>query len=529
MGKRRRTPDLPVVLRELCARVVGAAPDGWVRAAVSGVVDPQGVGVTGVSFVLAGGGERVVEVDLRSGLRQAYRAAGSAAGSAVGDADGGSGGPLSVGLVVEASGEYEAVAEWLPPGGRGVLCVVDPGVSPGDPADEQDGPVDSTEAGDPEEAVRLLRECLAFRGVVFGFLDEDPFASLPGPLAAGRLAEVERGLGVAFPADLRALYGVCDGDGEYGVFERLSFWMGAETVAALYGGERHWAVGDWRKRLFDPFLYEAEPCGTVRRAVDRPGWIPFALCTDGDLLAVDMDPAAGGRPGQVIRISVVVGVRYVADSVTSLLRRYVEAFRGGGDLVDENGEFRVEVPEPHREPIRSLQKLSVDDGGEVDLERARRAPHLRAVELRRCASADFSPLREAPLETLDVEMKTVDLAPLAGHPTLRRVTVNSPRPVDLGPLRTLPRLEVLDVSRASVPDLRPIAELDGLRYLALRYEQWEELWSVTDRMPPLGLACGVGKGSLDRAATWLAQLKTRTGQRGVGVGAGVGETHRGRL
>ncbi|MFC4906029.1 SMI1/KNR4 family protein [Actinomadura gamaensis] len=515
MAKRREASDPAAVLRELCSRVADAAPEGWLRASVTGVADAQGAGQTGVAYDLADGAERVVEMDLQSVLRRAYRAFGEA------------GRVLGVEAGVTASGEFE-VATGCELSGvdrpkRGFLYMIDADALPADPGDEQDGPVDSTQAGDPDEAVRLLRAYLRYRDELFGFSDEAPFRNLPAPPSAESLDRLEGRLGTALPDDLRALYGVADGDGEAGVFERLSCWLSVEAVAAVHGGDRHWAGGGRTERFFGPFVPDADPPGTVRRSADRPGWIPFVLCTGGDLLAVDMDPAGGGRPGQVIRLGAGRGVRYVADSVTSLLRRHVDAFARGAYTIGDDGELRLDAPRD--EPGPSVQILRVDGAGDVDLGSARQAPHLLAVELSRCASADLSPLREAPVETLDLELKSIDLAPLAGHPTLRRVTLSAPHAVDLGPLRTLPRLAHLDVSRASVHHLRVIAELDGLRSLALRYEQWEEWWSLGERLPGLAAAFLVGKGRHDRLAAWLAEFDAR----GVRPRAGARRIHSGRL
>jgi hypothetical protein len=57
---------------------------------------------------------------------------------------------------------------------------------------------------------------------------------------------------------------------------------------------------------------------------------------------------------------------------------------------------------------------------------------------------------------------------------------------------------------------RAIAELDGLLYLALRYDQWQELWSHTDRMPALAVAFLAGKTPYDKVADWIAQVNART-------------------
>ncbi|GAA4630262.1 hypothetical protein GCM10023196_054890 [Actinoallomurus vinaceus] len=503
-----KTSELSEILREMCTQIAGRAPEGWLRATVNGFVDKQGVGLARVSYRLAAGDEYAVDVDLRRGLRRAYRVSGASEQG------------LSIELTVDASGRFEAVTgrgvSRVSHPKRGFLYVPEPETLPPDPGDEQDGPVNPTPAGDPEEAVRLLREYLRRRAELLGgMLDVDPSGILPDPPPAAGLEEMEGRLNVALPADLRALYGVADGDGQAGLFGRLSWWMDASGVAAVHGGDRHWAPRGWRDRPFRPFVHDADPPGTVRRSVDRRGWIPFVIGTDGNYLAVDMDPASGGRPGQVIRIGPDYhhGPTYVADSVTTLLRRHVDALARGDHRIGEDGGLWIDVPEPHKGAGTHLQTLRVTEGGEADLQLARQAPFLRAVELSRCRSADLTALREAPVETLDIDLKTIDLAPLAGHPTLRAVTLTTPHPVDLGPLRTLPHLEGLDLSRASTRGIQAVAELEGLLYLALRYEQWQELWSHIDRMPALAAALLAGKAPYDQVAEWMAQFNARTVDR----------------
>ncbi|MEU6715441.1 SMI1/KNR4 family protein [Nonomuraea sp. NPDC046802] len=65
--------------------------------------------------------------------------------------------------------------------------------------------------------------------------------------------------------------------------------------------------------------------------VQRPGWIWFAFDPGGNWLAVDMDAAPNGRPGQVIAVGVDYpkGPTYIADSVTTFLRCLVEALERG--------------------------------------------------------------------------------------------------------------------------------------------------------------------------------------------------------
>ena len=66
----------------------------------------------------------------------------------------------------------------------------------------------------------------------------------------------------------------------------------------------------------------------------RPGdhaWLPFATGEDGNYLAVDLSPARNGHPGQIIYLGRDYddGPAYLADSVTSLLGRYLTLLEQG--------------------------------------------------------------------------------------------------------------------------------------------------------------------------------------------------------
>ncbi|MFG1963736.1 SMI1/KNR4 family protein [Nonomuraea sp. NPDC049028] len=81
------------------------------------------------------------------------------------------------------------------------LYVIDEDFVLPDRGDEQEGaPESAVPAGDPDEAVRLFHSYRRLMAQILGY-EED-------------LAEVEESLGVVLPPDLRALYGIADGDGE---------------------------------------------------------------------------------------------------------------------------------------------------------------------------------------------------------------------------------------------------------------------------------------------------------------------------
>ncbi|GAA3779317.1 hypothetical protein GCM10022225_79350 [Plantactinospora mayteni] len=500
----------------MAARLAGAAPAGWRRVTLSGFADGQRTG----SYLLTGGDGSVSDVSLVRDLRRLYKVCRTSDSS------------LIVKLTIDSSGWFEATMSSgsIRSAGdfreRGIRYILRSGTAVPDAGDEQPGPSDPAPAGDPAEAVRLLRQYreMGRRRWLDVELDEpsDVQAMLPPEFFAARLAEAEASMGVALPADLRALHQVSDGDAQEGVFGRLSWWVDMAEMVALHNGDRPWASRSSREDPFS-FVRDPYPYAVVKRSVDRAGWIPFLLRPDGDYLAVDMDPAPGGRPGQVIRIGAGCfdGTVYIADSVTALLRQRVDALASAPPIEEtEDWELAVEVRQPRvqsgnwhiegtdaslHEIPSDVQKLTVENGGDIDLAPLRGAPLLRCVELTGRTQADLSPLRSVPLEILDLDLKTIDLAPLAGHPTLRAVKLTSPHPVDLSPLRSLSRLDALLV-RASVLDIETIPDLDRLRYLGLRHRQWQELWERADRTPPLDVAGLSGKVSDDQVAEWVGRF-----------------------
>ena len=440
---------------------------------------------------------------------------------------------MEIELVVDPSGRFEAVVarrreRSLGPNFDGQLFVLDPDYLPTEPGEGAEGPADATQAGDPGETVRLLQEYLRRRARIAG---EQP---RPNPPAGDAVIErVERRLGVALPDDLRALYRAADGG--TGLFPGYDWWVPADELLDDSGWGPHFARRRWSDWGLDwnNTIFDAHPAGTVRRVTGHPGWIPFAHGEGGtDWLAVDMSPARSGRTGQVIRIGPhhSQGPGLLADSVTAVLRRCVDALDRGRYVVedDDHLEFmgdewdllathrtRSLTIDAERSPLDGvrpeLQQLIVWNARTADLEFAVDAPLLRGVELRRCGVTDLSPLRDLPVETLRLELETADLAPLSGHPTLRNLTLATAGPVDLTPLRTLPRLHGLDLHDAAMPSgLETVAGLGGLRFLFMRHDQWKRLRERTDRLPPLAAAKLGREVTRGQVLKWAKELGGRT-------------------
>lgn len=506
-------PETLAVLREMAVKIAAAAPKDWRRAVLGGFADGTGSGHRGALYEPRSLDSTGSPVDLHYEMclvHELERAADR----------------LTIELVVHPTGRFEAVtSESLRRSPRadrrGFTYLLRPDDLPAEPAAFQPAPVRAAQAGDPQEALELLDRYLRRRAEIIGHEEK-----LPEPLDAAERGFLEGHLPVPLPDDLRALYGRADGDHGVGLLDGFR-WLELKGLVALSDKDRPenrwWARRDWDRVLLREVRYDTHPAGAVRRAQHLPGWIPFAHDTGGDFLAVDMDPGPNGHPGQVIGIGLHDDEApvYVADSVTSLLRRHVEALENfsyqykngrlrlflGDDAAAPDRELRIERDSaPLREIHPGIQRLVVANSHLVDLSPVRNAPSLWEVELANCLTADLTPLHSAPVEVLAADLDRIDLAPLAEHPTLRLLKLATGEPVDLAPLRTCPRLYGLDLAAAEVRDIAVLGDLDGLLYLNLNAEQWEELWAATTQ--PVGLAAAElhGAPTLRKAAEWAGTL-----------------------
>ncbi|MEU9110421.1 SMI1/KNR4 family protein [Streptomyces sp. NPDC048483] len=482
-------PKIAALLRDMAAQAAAAAPPGWQDARLRCTTERKKPDLSVLSYGMPDGQRRRGALDLSGSAGRLRELTGTFLEK------------LTVALTADPSGRFEAtVGETELSGPTLYERELDGSLTPPDRGDEQDGPPSSaTPAGDPDEAVRLLRRYLRLRAEIIGHEEE-----LPPPADPSDLAALEEEIGVALPADLRALYGICDGDRplETGLLNRWP-WFGADQVANVHAHWEEWAEREWEDEPHMRPVFDANPPGAVRRSLNRPGWIPFAHSTGGDHLAVDMDPGPAGRPGQVIRtgVSHAQGPHYVADSITTFLRRLVEALERG-DHTYEPGDLRYEADLPDRHEAEEAREWNVTGSPSLspgahplvqrlrathtnDLAFVRQAPSLNTLDLTCGTSLDLTPLRDVPLESVVLNLPSIDLTPLTLRSDLRALTLTARTPVDLAPLRGLPHLWALDISRAPVDSIEVIADLDNLCYLALRHDQWKELWRRTDRLPVL--------------------------------------------
>ncbi|MGW1376887.1 SMI1/KNR4 family protein [Streptomyces sp. NPDC002446] len=503
-------------VRPVVEAIVAKAPSGWTQAVMHARAGRGGTSVTGGYTPRRDGGNTSVPnpyselMALAETLRTAHGWE-----------------PVSLELRCRPSGEYRLVAfhdalTWVIGTGSGFQVVLDPDYRLPQPGLHQE-PGTAAPAGDPELAVARFRAYLERRAAILGHPEE-----LPPPATAAALDEAEHRLGRRLPADLRALYEIADGDGigyDHPYLFQGNAWLPLERLVAQHtdrhAGERPWYGWDLE---WDAVVFDTTPTDTVRRCGSHPGWLRFATGEDGNFLAVDTAPARHGRPGQVIHTGrdYNEGPVYVADSITSLLGHYLELLDQGA--YEKHGDH-LSLLEPDCDPAPqqiigdipdevppTLQALHINDAtGLVDLAPLTAAPRLRRLHLNRSTTADLTPVRQLPVESLRLTLDTGDLTPLADHPHLTSLDLTTTVPADLTPLRTIPHLRGLDLSQAAIPDPTALSDLTDLRYLALTGRQWTTLLN-DGKVPSTLIAARLADtdATLDDALAWAARLGLTT-------------------
>ncbi|MFJ9520607.1 SMI1/KNR4 family protein [Kitasatospora sp. NPDC101801] len=486
--------------RQMTADVVAKAPEGWAECVLRGHASGSGFGLRGGGYVVPSRPNSFFHVPFpHQGL--------ASLASRFRESHGWE--SIVLELTCRPSGAFELVVfrDTLQPGsspGEGWTLTLNPGFQPPEP-----GAVDGAQSpglhptGDPVEAVELLQALLRRHAESEG---EEP--KTPAPVTEAQLAAAERHLGRALPVDLRALYLEADGDGGSEALDRYS-WLSLD--AALAERDDYIGVPTWFgwQLGWHHVVFDADPANTVRRCSGHPGWLPFATGFDGNFLAVDLAPAADGRPGQVIEVGRDFddGPRHVASSVTAWLG--LTLGRPDPDAPQQSDDsYQLVVSTLDERLAPRVQAIHLNDApSPVDLAPLSATPHLRRLHLNRCATTDLSPVAALPVEDLAVDLAPgADLGPLTDHPHVTSLAVGSEAPVDLAPLRTLPALRSLDLSRCPTPDLALLTDLPRLHYLALSPAQWVDLINA-DRLPAhLAAARLAGNPPLTAALDLLTAL-----------------------
>lgn len=269
------------------------------------------------------------------------------------------------------------------------------------------------------------------------------------PATPEQLDDLAAALGAPVPPQLAALLRITDG-AEISTADEDLDWHGTMTSGweLLSAAAIARAHGDWSELAADgPYdgvaLDLRRPGATVPRLI-HPGWIPFATDSGGNHLAVDTVPGPTGVAGQVLEFGrdLYEGAIVHADSIIDFLagRRHESASSEGRDTLVQPDQRRVlrtdDVPP-------ACQRLRVFGMPEVSGTTVARAAGLKSLLIRDADSVDLDGLQNLPLQELRLlDLDGVDLAPLAGHPALRRLALENVRGLHgVAALGTLPALE----------------------------------------------------------------------------------------
>ncbi len=247
---------------------------------------------------------------------------------------------------------------------------------------------------------------------------------LPGATGAteAEIAAAEARLGVALPAELKALYRVMRGrwddwGDDYEAAERATEAVGCELfpLEEVYIADPPSRPCPWRFAAQEAVV--TPPGAAVQGVVGSPGWIAFGDNGGGDRLAVDLTPGPAGRVGQIIMIGheQSIGADLLADSLTDLV---------------VNG--RDEPRSDRRDDSPAVARINYRD-----------LPSVHA----------------------------------AAHPELEVVSIGvwEGEPLSLAPLAGLPRLRTLTAYPGTLADPLEIAKLTGLEFLELGPDEWRVL------------------------------------------------------
>ncbi|WP_433788804.1 SMI1/KNR4 family protein [Actinoplanes sp. CA-252034] len=307
------------------------------------------------------------------------------------------------------------------------------------------------------------------------------------------IAAAEARIGLRLPEDLRAFYRfVHDDNYESGIagrlkpvpLEQIIEWQG-EVDELTFNGETG---------LFadDPVVNELHPYGRVRRLSGNDRWLPFASDYAMNFGVVDLDPAPGGRYGQIFTYG-RDDSEYVAPSLTHLIRAKLEdstpldPFTDPGAWEAPDAEWMVDLGDrplaelvaAEQDPARvqSVHIRATDELRLRDLAGLISLRTVRAFDVRsKAAWADLELPADAPVELVSVNAARFDLGRLTGASHLAYLTLSgNEEPVRIAGLADLPHLLRLDLSEALVDDVTAIAAFPALRALSLNGAQWREL------------------------------------------------------
>jgi len=158
-------------------------------------------------------------------------------------------------------------------------------------------------------------------------------ASLRPGVPDAEIEALEERIGVRLPDDVRESLRIHDGQ-EHGT---AGLYEGSELLSTRHIADE-WQV--WKELLDDGTFddWERNPDPGVRADWWNPRWIPLTHDAGGNHDCLDLDPAPGGREGQIISLWHDEATRSVlAGSYREWLSRFADRLEAGSYAVDEHG------------------------------------------------------------------------------------------------------------------------------------------------------------------------------------------------
>jgi cell wall assembly regulator SMI1 len=156
-----------------------------------------------------------------------------------------------------------------------------------------------------------------------------------GPLADGateeRIAHLEGLIGVRLPEDVRESYAIHDGTGGRDLYATYGL-ADLESMGCFWEQLRELSKdADFMGRI-------PKAKGPIREQWWNPKWIPMTDPGSGNHICIDLDPAEGGSPGQLIDWDHERGpTSVIAPSLRSYLERFADDLDAGRLRFDDMG------------------------------------------------------------------------------------------------------------------------------------------------------------------------------------------------
>ncbi|MFT3697737.1 MAG: SMI1/KNR4 family protein [Kofleriaceae bacterium] len=147
-----------------------------------------------------------------------------------------------------------------------------------------------------------------------------PAFTLPAGASEADIVECETALGVSLPADYRESVAIHDGTKRF-LFAHCEL-KPLTSVVSLW----HLFEEVLQEPLAVPLSEWMRITGPIRLQRWSSRWIPIARTTSADTFLLDLDPAPGGNPGQVIHMTHETSVlRLIAPSFEAWVGAFADA------------------------------------------------------------------------------------------------------------------------------------------------------------------------------------------------------------